>query len=495
MQCDACFKWRRLLGVDRAPLFWHCTNNLEIRYSNCEAEQELTDIEIDARIASLDDTPVSDTEIDAEVVPLDTKPALVAGATGSCNRRGHQIGCQCHWLSAGVKRQNRLSANKSEQSGQKRTQAKTRQLSSAGFGMSKHQNACNRHGHKASCRCHVGNKSVDGELQWLGMSDMAQETTQAVAVQQHQHSEVGTPVVPVDDPSCRHTHAELSDVCKARGQSRKGNKEVLLERLAQLNNKIAAVPTEAPHYWIQCDSCDKWRKLTNGNVTIPEGQQWYCKDNDDAQHNHCQADEEESDSQAKTLSGAAMEEIDIAECHSERNPTGYKGVTKIGNKFHARLSIGGKLHWLGTYDTPEQAAQAVATRRLAASNPGYSVPVANRSTAANQQPPANQQCHEAQPRQLTIDVVNFLGANKAMINFLEAPPEVEPLEKLPNAAVATEVARSRTGADSTSCRPSTACLGQFKPEDATDHLTAFVNQPLTGNATNNVRLIHIALVI
>jgi len=41
-----------------------------------------------------------------------------------------------------------------------------------------------------------------------------------------------------------------------------------------------------------------------------------------------------------------------------RNTGGYRGVAKNGKKFAAKISIGGKLTYLGTHDTPKEAAVA-----------------------------------------------------------------------------------------------------------------------------------------
>lgn len=43
---------------------------------------------------------------------------------------------------------------------------------------------------------------------------------------------------------------------------------------------------------------------------------------------------------------------------SSNNTSGYKGVTKAGNRWVAKISFNGKLIHLGTYNTPEEAAQA-----------------------------------------------------------------------------------------------------------------------------------------
>jgi hypothetical protein len=43
---------------------------------------------------------------------------------------------------------------------------------------------------------------------------------------------------------------------------------------------------------------------------------------------------------------------------SKRNTSGYIGVSRVGNKWRARISSGGVVYYLGTYDTPEEAHKA-----------------------------------------------------------------------------------------------------------------------------------------
>ena len=47
----------------------------------------------------------------------------------------------------------------------------------------------------------------------------------------------------------------------------------------------------------------------------------------------------------------------------------YKGVTKIGKRFKARLKIDGKMQGFGTYDTPKDAAEAHDRAAIQAGRP------------------------------------------------------------------------------------------------------------------------------
>ena len=44
-----------------------------------------------------------------------------------------------------------------------------------------------------------------------------------------------------------------------------------------------------PQPWLQCDACNKWRKVTVEEVAMyPEGSAWDCSLNFDDTHNSCQ---------------------------------------------------------------------------------------------------------------------------------------------------------------------------------------------------------------
>ena len=71
----------------------------------------------------------------------------------------------------------------------------------------------------------------------------------------------------------------------------------------------------------------------------------------------------------ESLSATAMEVVDLAQCRSEKNRTGYFGVnaTRSGKQFEAKFRYDGKLRCLGTFNTAEEAARAVAIKRAAVS--------------------------------------------------------------------------------------------------------------------------------
>ncbi|XP_021365556.1 MORC family CW-type zinc finger protein 3-like isoform X5 [Mizuhopecten yessoensis] len=45
--------------------------------------------------------------------------------------------------------------------------------------------------------------------------------------------------------------------------------------------------------WVQCDNCNKWRRLRNGVQAEDLPLKWYCRNNEDPQYNRCDIEEEE----------------------------------------------------------------------------------------------------------------------------------------------------------------------------------------------------------
>ena len=163
------------------------------------------------------------------------------------------------------------------------------------------------------------------------------------------------------------------------------------------------VPKEASRdkdQWIQCDSCDKWRKLINGTAKLPEDQRWYCTDNNDTAHNRCQHAEEESDvsdSESDDADDPAQDEeqhkapvndsvikltepvvtavlepvIDLSQWRSDRCSSGYQGVytNKRRGTFEAWCNTSRAKRYLGTYATAEEAAMVVARTTISKAAP------------------------------------------------------------------------------------------------------------------------------
>lgn len=46
------------------------------------------------------------------------------------------------------------------------------------------------------------------------------------------------------------------------------------------------------------------------------------------------------------------------------NTSGYKGVSKKGNRYRARVTLDGKVHYVGVFDTAEEAGEAAKKARI-----------------------------------------------------------------------------------------------------------------------------------
>ena len=101
---------------------------------------------------------------------------------------------------------------------------------------------------------------------------------------------------------------------------------------------------DIPDTWVQCEWCDKWRKLRHASEPLPE--HWYCELNPVANFASCEAPEEsqgidekgdvaatlsEADQEAEVCRLAAAEGLTL---QPSDNSAGFKGV-----KFDSRSGI------------------------------------------------------------------------------------------------------------------------------------------------------------
>ena len=155
---------------------------------------------------------------------------------------------------------------------------------------------------------------------------------------------------------------------------------------------------EGEERWVQCERCDKWRRLTSQAEEEEEAEAWVCSLNPDPDFNRCEAPQEFSDEVIDRRLGLGGEEYEEeqergelvtevrsprlrsrppfryfrAACvlsqlegyqleRSENNSSGYANVSKQAGSSRWKAMVSGK--YLGTFESPEEAALAVATHR------------------------------------------------------------------------------------------------------------------------------------
>ncbi|KAG9348790.1 hypothetical protein JZ751_029107 [Albula glossodonta] len=76
-------------------------------------------------------------------------------------------------------------------------------------------------------------------------------------------------------------------------------KEIRYKRKDDPNCRMAIEDTEKTpdQNWVQCDTCQKWRKLPDGIDAKKLPKEWFCQMNPDPQYRTCQAEEELEDSE------------------------------------------------------------------------------------------------------------------------------------------------------------------------------------------------------
>ena len=189
--------------------------------------------------------------------------------------------------------------------------------------------------------------------------------------------------------------AERSAERAARAAERSAERAAFMKKAAA---EEAEKEKEGEERWVQCERCDKWRRLTSQAEEEEEAEAWVCSLNPDPDFNRCEAPQEFSDEVIDRRLGLGGEEYEEeqergelvtevrsprlrsrppfryfrAACvlsqlegyqleRSENNSSGYANVSKQAGSSRWKAMVSGK--YLGTFESPEEAALAVATHR------------------------------------------------------------------------------------------------------------------------------------
>ena len=97
---------------------------------------------------------------------------------------------------------------------------------------------------------------------------------------------------------------------------------------------------DVPEYkqWVQCDRCDKWRRL-DGNALPASGNKWFCAYNSDPAYNSCNALEEKTYEATIILKASDLNSSDVENLSSDSANEGHIGDADA-NVFEVQLKTG-----------------------------------------------------------------------------------------------------------------------------------------------------------
>jgi len=80
----------------------------------------------------------------------------------------------------------------------------------------------------------------------------------------------------------------------------------IVRRAEELSQRLALASTDSCAEWVQCEACDKWRKLPRGRSASDLPVEWYCAMNDwDKSRSTCTAEQENEEDVADASEGSA----------------------------------------------------------------------------------------------------------------------------------------------------------------------------------------------
>jgi hypothetical protein len=95
-----------------------------------------------------------------------------------------------------------------------------------------------------------------------------------------------------------------------------------VELSLQQPQEMGALPspqaTQAVENWVQCDRCGKWRRVREDLLDALDESNWYCEDNPDELHNHCNIPQEMTNDEIDR--GRAMETLAHERLKRRRRP-------------------------------------------------------------------------------------------------------------------------------------------------------------------------------
>lgn len=103
----------------------------------------------------------------------------------------------------------------------------------------------------------------------------------------------------------------------------------------------AKAQAQSVENWVQCDRCGKWRRVREDLLDdLDDASNWYCEDNPDEQHNHCNVPQEMTNDEIDR--GRAMETLAHERMKRQRRPAVWQLIrcdTAVNGRNHQQTYL------------------------------------------------------------------------------------------------------------------------------------------------------------
>ncbi|XP_021373652.1 MORC family CW-type zinc finger protein 3-like isoform X5 [Mizuhopecten yessoensis] len=91
--------------------------------------------------------------------------------------------------------------------------------------------------------------------------------------------------------------------------------------------------------WVQCDNCNKWRRLRNGVQAEDLPLKWYCRNNEDPQYNRCDIEEEEETEDVEEEKRRKYRKMKMNQQRLQREKSGTQSRQSLVNNLNRSQTV------------------------------------------------------------------------------------------------------------------------------------------------------------
>ncbi|XP_021365554.1 MORC family CW-type zinc finger protein 3-like isoform X3 [Mizuhopecten yessoensis] len=222
--------------------------------------------------------------------------------------------------------------------------------------------------------------------------------------------------------------------------------------------------------WVQCDNCNKWRRLRNGVQAEDLPLKWYCRNNEDPQYNRCDIEEEEETEDVEEEKRRKYRKMKMNQQRLQREKSGTQSRQSLVNNLNRSQTVNESM------DQPENIL-ALTGEPLRLQIKQILVNNDNRSQTVNKRmPPPENKPESNEGETLRAHIQQSLANNPRSQNVNES---MDQAESFPESAGQTPrieqqqplkgFSRKRNAIDK--------AFGSVKTEDVKDFSTAVTASP------------------